>query len=175
MKKTIVINLYAGPGAGKSTMCANIFSELKWLGIDCEMSLEYAKDKVWEESERVLDNQIYVFGKQLHRLYRLNGKVDVVITDSPLLLSIMYDSSKDPIFKQLVLNKFNEYNNINFMVQREKAYNENGRMQTEEQAKELDAEIESILVDNGVTYKCIKGTKEMAKRIAEFIANQVAS
>lgn len=35
-KKTLVVNLFAGPGAGKSTGAAYIFSKLKMLGYDCE-------------------------------------------------------------------------------------------------------------------------------------------
>lgn len=66
-----VINLFAGPGSGKSTTCAGVFSKLKLAGVNCEMALEYAKDKVWEQSFHTLDNQIYIFGKQLHRLWRL--------------------------------------------------------------------------------------------------------
>lgn len=40
-----VINLFAGPGSGKSTTCAGVFSKLKLAGVNCEMALEYAKDK----------------------------------------------------------------------------------------------------------------------------------
>ena len=46
----LVINLFGGPGCGKSTIAALLFGKLKQNGINCEMALEYAKDKVWEES-----------------------------------------------------------------------------------------------------------------------------
>ena len=36
MKNTLLVNLYAGPGAGKSTGAAYIFAKLKMAGIDCE-------------------------------------------------------------------------------------------------------------------------------------------
>ena len=70
--KTLICNLFAGPGAGKSTMMAAVFAELKWRGIDCEMVTEYAKDKVWEGSPHVLDCQPYIFGKQSFRIHRMN-------------------------------------------------------------------------------------------------------
>ena len=48
MKNTIIVNLFGGPGTGKSTGAAYIFSQLKLAGIDCEFVSEFAKDKVWE-------------------------------------------------------------------------------------------------------------------------------
>ena len=56
--KTLHINLWAGPGTGKSTMAAGIFAALKWNKIDCELVSEYAKQIVWEESYTKLNNQI---------------------------------------------------------------------------------------------------------------------
>ena len=44
--KTIVVNLIAGPCSGKSTIAAGLFHKLKQQGIEAEMSLEFAKDKV---------------------------------------------------------------------------------------------------------------------------------
>ena len=43
-KNTLVVNLFGGPGTGKSTTMAHVFAELKWRGYDCEMSNEYAKE-----------------------------------------------------------------------------------------------------------------------------------
>ena len=78
MKKTLIVNLIGGPGSGKSTCASGIFYQLKKLGINCELALEFAKDKVWEESIKTLDDQFYIFGKQYHKLFRLMDKVDVI-------------------------------------------------------------------------------------------------
>ena len=66
-KRCLVVNLIGGPGCGKSTTTAGLFYELKKKGYNCEMSLEFAKDKVYEESFRIIDDQIYIFGKQFHK------------------------------------------------------------------------------------------------------------
>ena len=83
MKNTLVVNLFGGPGCGKSTLMAGIFHQLKIQGYDCEMVTEFAKDIVWEERTELLKEQIYVFTNQNYRLFRVNGKVDIIITDSP--------------------------------------------------------------------------------------------
>ena len=60
----ILINLFGAPGAGKSTGAAYIFSQLKMRGVNVELVTEFAKDKVWEKSVEVFNNQAYIFGKQ---------------------------------------------------------------------------------------------------------------
>jgi hypothetical protein len=151
----IVINLFAGPGSGKSTTCAGIFSKLKLAGVNCEMALEYAKDKVWENSLDVLDDQIYVFGKQLHRLNRLKDKVDVIITDSPILLSIIYNKEDNPHFENLVVDQFHKFNNFNYYVVRDESYNPKGRVQTQEEASVKDTEIKSLLGKHNIEYTTV--------------------
>ena len=151
----IVVNLFAGPGSGKSTTCAGVFAKLKLAGVNCEMALEYAKDKVWEESNKVLDDQIYVFGKQLHRIFRLKDKVDVVITDSPILLSIIYDKTGNKYFSDLVLNQFNNFDNRNYFIERTTVYNPKGRLQTEDEAKEIDKVLLDHLKDCNIEYDSV--------------------
>lgn len=152
MKETLFINLFGGPGTGKSTFCAELFAMLKKRGIDCEMALEYAKDVVWEESFHKLKNQIYIFGKQHSRLYRLNGKVDVVITDSPLINSIIYDQTNNTYLKELVLHEFSKLNMLNYHLIRTTEYNPNGRTQTLEGALEVDSIYKQLLDDNRIPY-----------------------
>ena len=90
MKNTLVVNLLGGPGVGKSTLTAAIFAKLKDAGVDCEMASEFAKELVWEQRNETFKDELYIFAKQAHRLFRLNGKVDVVITDRPLILTCFY-------------------------------------------------------------------------------------
>jgi len=143
----LVVNLFAGSGAGKSTTAAGVFHALKRKDINCELVTEYAKDLVWDESYKVMLDQLLIFAQQNHRLRRLVGKVDVVITDSPLLLSIVYNKaySYNHKFNDFIMDIFNRYDNMNYFLKRTKKYNPIGRLQTEEEAKEIDKKVKSLL------------------------------
>lgn len=154
MKKPIVVNLFAGPGAGKSTAAAYIFSQLKMKGINCELITEFAKDKTWEKNYSALRCQEYVFGKQSYKMDRCRDQVDVIITDSPLPLGIFYN--QNPVlgrhYESLVMDVFNTYDNLNFFINRKKPYNPVGRNQTEEEAKEIDERIKTFCQQHDISY-----------------------
>jgi hypothetical protein len=168
-KNTLVINLWGGPGSGKSSLMAGLFSALKFNGCDCEMAPEFAKEKVWENSLDVLSNQIYVFGKQHHAIFRLKGKVDIIITDSPLLFSLYYGANQSLSFKQLVLEEYNKLNNLNVWVDRVKKYNPNGRLQTEDEALEIDNKLLEILHLNNIKYIHVPGKASSISKLLEGI------
>lgn len=174
--KAKIINLFAGPGAGKSTMAANTFTELKLRGQLAELALEFAKDLVWEKRMVTLENQIYVFGKQLQRIKRVADQVDYVITDSPLLFSILYrPADLSPTFDQLVLEVFNDFDNINFFIERKKEYVPKGRTQTEKEAQALDKKIIELLKGSNVEYMRVPGTMDGASQIvSEILAKDMA-
>lgn len=153
----IVINLFGEPGAGKSTGAAYIFSQLKMLGINAELVTECAKDKVWEGNTTALKNQAYIFGEQFLRMSRCENKVDVIVTDSPLPLNIIYnkDNRLTENFNKTVMDVFNSYNNVNLLVVREKPYNETGRQENEQEAKNLKSNIEKMLQDKNIAYTSI--------------------
>ena len=88
----------------------------------------------------------------LFRLTKLEGKVDVAITDSPLLLSLIYNNDKKRLgeaFNEVVKNCFNSFDNINFFIHRVKPYNPKGRLQTEKESDELSEIIKNCFIDNG--------------------------
>lgn len=172
MKETIVINLIGGPGSGKSTIASGIFYNLKKNGIDCEMALEFAKDKVWEESYRTLDDQIYVFGKQYHRLWKLLGKVDVIITDSPLILSAIYNKEQSDYFENFIIEQFKKFNNKIYFIERNSSqYQENGRMQKLEEAIEIDEKILDILKRNNISFMNVLNEKAVDFILSDIMNN----
>lgn len=143
--KTRVVNFFGRPSSGKSTLAAGLFYELKMRGINCEQIQEYAKDKVWEESFKTLDNQLYILGKQAHRQFRCRDQVDLMISDSPLLMSLYYGRHLSDAFKQVVRDTFNEYDNFSFFINPiDIKYNPKGRTQTEEEAIEIQKELYEI-------------------------------
>lgn len=143
-----VINLYGGPGTGKSTTAAGLFFMLKQRGMKAELVTEYAKDLTYER--RDLSNQLAIFSEQERRMHRLKGSgVEYVVTDSPLLLSRVYAKGIycGPEFEGLVQYLSDTYNNYNVLLERVKPYCPIGRNETEKEALEVDRSIEEVLGD----------------------------
>jgi hypothetical protein len=172
-KKCAVINLFAGPGVGKSILSSMIFTKLKMKQVECEQSLEYVKDKVYEESKKTIENQIYLFGKQQHKLFRLRDKVKVIVADGPLPISLVYDESKSVNLKNIIMEEFNKYNNFNIFVKRNEnvAFEQYGRSQKVEEARLIDERVLTILKENNIPYYTITGVDEpdLDKLIARFL------
>ena len=175
----IVINLFGVPSVGKSTGAAYIFSKLKLAGINAELITEFAKDKVWEENAEIFkpDNQCYVFGKQFYKMSRCRDKVDVIITDSPLPLSILYNKSKilGEEFNQTVMSCFNSFENISYLLLRDKKYNSKGRLQTEEESNALSEPLTNLLNERNINYQVLKGNLEGYEEIVRSIISFLKS
>jgi len=158
-----VVNLFGGPGTGKSTTAAGLFHLMKLQSMEVELVTEYAKDLVWAERSTMFSEQDYIFAKQNHRLRRLRGKVDWVVTDSPIILGHFYMPDdfpgKEP-FSQFVNEMYNSYDNINIFLTRDKAYNPNGRNQTENEAKVIDKMIMNYLNDNNIPSHTVLANKD---------------
>ena len=169
MANALIVNLFAGPGAGKTTIASSVFAELKWRGINSEFVTEFAKEIVWEGSFAVLDSEIYVLGHQLHRLHRVVDKVDVAVTDSPILLPILYNKKVGKTFDRLVVEVFRSFDNLNYVIERRKEYLRIGRRQSEEEARNLDERTRRLLDDNDISYSVVQGTRDCVATIADEI------
>lgn len=154
MKKLKVINFFGGPGCGKSTTSAGVFHKMKVLGLKVELVTEYAKDMVYENRANILSDQLYVLAKQTRRVARLQGVVDYCVTDSPILLSSIYNTGSS-LIDDLSIELFGGFSNINFFIKRTKPYMKYGRGQTEQEAIEIDNKIFRALVDYRIPYGII--------------------
>lgn len=166
----VVINLFGGPGTGKSTLMSRIFATLKERDYEIEMSHEYVKNLVWEESYKKIENQIYIFGKQHNQSYRLLKKIHIIITDSPLLNSIVYYTGNNPFFKDMVMWEYKQMNNMGFYLERSFDYNDNGRYQNLEEAKKIDEDYKKLLNDNNLEYYSIKTPYDIEDIISKIDA-----
>lgn len=170
MTDTLIVNLYGAPGAGKSTGAAYIFYKLKSKGINAELVTEYAKDKVWEEHDMVFKDQCYIFGHQHFRLNRLIGKVRVIVTDAPLLLSAFYGDKRitDQLAKIASIT-LGQNASMSYFIERKKKYNPNGRFQTEEESNKISGEIKSFIESQGIKYMTVEGTEHGYDKIVDDV------
>ena len=176
-----VINLFGGPGSGKSTTAAGLFYFMKLRHISVELVTEYAKDLVWSNRlEDMLDQQEYIFAKQNHRIHRLRGKVDYAIVDSPLLLSYAYPKANEEqkgvekwpaidAFLEFVVKVYSTYTNENFYLMRPDSYQEGGREHDIEQAKRIDDIVSQTLTDLKVPFFIVPTNEHTIPTILEHL------
>lgn len=174
---TRVINLFGGPGSGKSTLSCELFYKLKRQGLSTELVREYVKDWAWEGRKVGNFDQIYICGKQAKKESSLYHKVDTVVTDSPLLLSPFYeefyqgrDIVRDSVLKFLAAAKQDGIQHLNFFVTRKKKYDPKGRYETEEQVRNIDEAMKTFLTKNGIPFIILDQEEEQR---ADEIINSV--
>ncbi|MEH2517471.1 tRNA uridine 5-carbamoylmethylation protein Kti12 [Bradyrhizobium sp. AZCC 1610] len=166
-----VINLIGGPGSGKSTTAAGLFFKLKLAGVKCELVTEFAKELVYDENWLDLKRQIYVLAEQERRQRRLVDKVNVIITDAPLLTGVAY--IRDPRDRKAVevsaRSLFDTYFNVNFAIKRVKPYQAYGRSQTAAEAKEIDNRLLNEIYVNEVIEACVPGDENAPDAIIDAL------
>lgn len=144
---TTIINLFGGPGCGKSTLAAGVYSELKRAGESVELVREYVKAWAWRGERIRAWDELYIFAKQLREESNLYGKVDFIVTDRPLGLSVVYERMYgypgasmlyDTYMHVLGRQLRDDVRSIDLIVRREKPYVKSGRFESEDDARKVD-------------------------------------
>jgi len=147
-----VLNILSGPGAGKSTLAAGLYYTAKCKGLHVELVTEVAKDLAWEGREKALRNQAYVFGRQVQRVDRVSHN-DLVITDSPFLLSAIYAPKDYPkSWEDVVVQIWKRYNNHVLLLKRGHNFEDEGRLHNFQESLEIDKMIDELLAKHDIQF-----------------------
>jgi len=183
--KTIVINIYGGPGTGKSVTAAMLYSVLATssrYGV-VEHVTEYAKQLVWRikrnpEIIKKLKDQEHVSNEQTERVVSVCGQADFIITDSPIRMGLVYQLYNNKDKKEEQYNKIEnmmitaekEYEEVNIFLRRStnEKFQKEGRIHSEEESLDLDKRIENHLVENHIPYVEIYNKSDIGSVIGEI-------
>ncbi len=179
---TKIINLFGGPGIGKSSIAAGITYKLKKKHISCNSPYEFPKVLAWDNNMEATRDQLFVLANQHRGIAQSYGKVDYIVIDSPVLFSLIYKTLYDTgypanfysdSFNQMVLDLHNKYDNINILLERsiknKKNYNEKERYQTLEESKRIDGYCKKVLEENTIPFHTIKVGKNTVKKILKLL------
>lgn len=149
---------------------------MKIQGHVCEYISEFAKNLIWQENYFALDNQVYVSNKQYLLFKGLVNKVEFIVTDGSLLHGLYYnlhntqnmcDKEKTAKF---ILEKYNEFQNINIFLERgDFKYEQAGRQQTESEARDIDLKMKQVFDNYNISYECVKIQGKDVSPILEII------
>lgn len=175
--KTKVINFVAGSGCGKSLMAALTFAELKMRHLKTEYVQEYAKTLVWKKQYEQLDNQYQVSTEQYRMIKAVDGAVDYIVCDSPLVVGMLYNRiHKTNVCnvqktEEMLLRKMSEFDNIYIFLERnpEFPFEIEGRMQNEEESKKIDTQFKELLHELNLPYKSFLSSQQSIPGIIDYI------
>lgn len=177
---SILINLFGGPGIGKSSIAAGITYKLKKEHITCDNPYEFPKLLAWDQNVPAIKDQLYVLANQHRGIAKAYGKVDYIVIDSPIIFSLVYKNYYNTgypaefyssAFDQMIVDLHNNYNNINILLERneESVHNVEERYQNLEESLALDKFIKKTLDDNNIDYHKVKVGKNTVKKILKLI------
>ena len=165
---TKIINLFGGPGIGKSTQAAGLYYEMKKLNMNVDMPYEYPKLLAWEKNYSAVKDQLFVLANQHRNISRLYEDVDYVVVDSPIMLSVVYKKkyagdNEYPSafygykFDEFVVDLHKQYDSLNILLERDDSmFQQDGRFQDLEESKEIDIDIRTTLEQYDIDYYAVK-------------------
>lgn len=174
--KPIMLSLWAPPGVGKSTTAAMVFNVLKVKGYKAELVMEFAKDITYEKNWKALEDQFFVGANQERRNSRLIGEVDIIVTDSPPGLGLLYCPARDKeIMRDLVLHWRTRYNNVDWYLTSDpdRKYQTFGRTQTEEESAALGPALLYEMSRLGVTHHVTRADALAGTYIADALIRRI--
>jgi nicotinamide riboside kinase len=175
--KTKIINFVGAPSTGKSVMAAYTFAILKTLHFKTEYIQEVAKFLIYQQRFDELNNQYSVSTKQYLNIKAVDGKVQYICLDSPLLLGLYYNkqytSNVSNIEKteKMILSKMSEFDNVYIFLEKNKnfPFEKEGRVHSENESIEIEVELKKLLDTLGIPYLTITSNIKNIQQILDYI------
>lgn len=177
---TVVVNMLGGSGIGKSTTAAGLYYHMKLSHMNVELVREYVKILAWQGTEIGQFDQVNIFGEQCKLEHTLYGKVDYIITDSPIVLAPIYETfyNGDSIIEEAAIKflkkaESNGIKHVNIVLGRNKPYDTKGRYQSEDEAMDVDKRTLEFLSRYSMPYYEVGGPDEdRVHKIMEILSEQ---
>lgn len=178
--KSKIINLFGGPGIGKSTQASGLFTEMKRHHMSVEYTYEFPKEVAWEGNVSQLRDQFFITANQHRNISRLYGKVEYIIVDSPIILGCIYEQRygndypasfySQSNLSNFIWRLFKKYDNINILLKRNnETYDPSGRLQDLQEAQEIDEDIKQTLLINNISFTEFNVNTNTAVDIFKYI------
>lgn len=174
MKRTIVVNLIAPPNSAKRQTGEKLCEELLKQGVTCSLVSQSGKGHETARYSSVKD-EIYIFSKQFHKMFRLHGNIEVVVTDRPLVLSLYYNYKYGKGYynrlNDLILEQDKNFYNMNFYL--------DNRFPTHdydidiEELMDMDGELKNLLKEFNISYMVVSDSQKRVKEMSELIIAEV--
>lgn len=177
--KTVIINLYGAPSAGKTTTVADLFTNLKKRGRHVVQIQEYASYLINSGRTRELkEEQDLIFTKQKHKQEIAQGKFEYAITESPLLLSSYYaPPTYTASFHAWVQDTISRFQNLNFYIRKKdwSDFEQAGRIHDLATAMAIETELLDFVKKSGQTVVEVPLGVDATLWIAEWISKWEAT
>ena len=174
-----LINLFGGPGIGKSGIAAGITYKMKKKHIKVNNPYEFPKRLAWDNNIPAISDQLYVFANQHSGIAECYGKVDYIVIDSPILFSTIYHryytkgypaEMYGKVFHDMVIDLHRRYGSINILLERGVTiHNDDERFQNYKQSVEIDTLCKNVLDETRTPYHTVKVGDDSVKDIMKII------
>lgn len=174
-----LINLFGGPGIGKSGIAAGITYKMKKKHINVNQPYEFPKRLAWDNNIPAISDQLYVFANQHRGIAECYGKVDYIVIDSPILFSTIYHryytkgypaEMYGKVFHDMVIDLHRRYGSINILLERGATiHNDDERFQDYQQSVEIDKLCKKVLDETRSPYHTVKVDSNSVKNIMKII------
>lgn len=129
----------------------------------------------YDEAPKALKCQLYIAGLQQWQIERCENHVDLVICDSPVLLSSVYGEDTNQklpqSFSDLCLHYHKKFPSLNYFIQRNHQFEDGARWHSESDEWRLTKKIKAALAD--IPHETVVSNETTASLIAATAARMV--